>query len=150
MKTFSPKSDDLNAAWHLIDATDVVLGKLAVASATLLRGKHKSIFAPHVNTGDCVVIINAEKVALTGKKSEQKRLWRHSGFPGGISSRTYRELLETNPVRIVEEAIKGMIPKTTLGRTQLSNLRIYTGDKHPHEAQNPKPYDINVRPKQGV
>jgi large subunit ribosomal protein L13 len=150
MKTFSPKSEDLNAQWHLIDATDVVLGKLAVASATLLRGKHKAIFAPHVNTGDCVVIINAEKIALSGQKAEQKRLWRHSGFPGGISSRTYRELLETNPVRIIEEAVKGMIPKTTLGRTQFSNLRVYAGDKHPHEAQNPKPFDINTRPKQGA
>ncbi|MDR2083323.1 MAG: 50S ribosomal protein L13 [Candidatus Ancillula trichonymphae] len=150
MKTFSPKSEDLSAAWHLIDATDVVLGKLAVASATLLRGKHKSIFAPHVNTGDCVIIINAEKVALTGQKAEQKRLWMHSGFPGGISSRTYRELLETNPVRIIEEAVKGMIPKTTLGRKQLNNLRVYARGKHPHEAQNPKPFNVNTRPKQGA
>jgi large subunit ribosomal protein L13 len=150
MKTYSPKSEDLKADWWVIDATDVILGRLAVVSANLLRGKHKPTFARHANTGDNVIIINAEKIALTGNKAAQKRLWRHSGFPGGISSRTYAELLETNPTRIVEEAVRGMIPKTTLGREQFANLRVYVGNEHPHVAQNPTQYDTKTQIKQGA
>ncbi|MDR1862191.1 MAG: 50S ribosomal protein L13 [Candidatus Ancillula sp.] len=150
MKTYSPKPGEVEKKWWVIDATDVVLGRLAVASANLLRGKHKPAFARHINTGDNVVIINAEKIALSGDKLVQKRLWRHSGFPGGISSRSYGELLQDNPVRIVENAVKGMIPKTTLGRTQLSNLHVYAGNEHPHVAQNPQKFDTKTQVKQGA
>lgn len=142
MKTFSPKATDLQSQWWIIDATDVVLGRLAVVSANLLRGKHKAIFAKHVNTGDNVIIINAEKIALSGNKLEQKRLWRHSGFPGGISSRTAGEILDENPTRLVMNAIKGMVPKTTLGREQLTKVHIYAGSEHPHKAQNPQAFDV--------
>lgn len=149
MKTYSPKPAELNSEWWIIDATDVVLGRLAVASANLLRGKTKPSFARHLNAGDNVIIINAEKIALSGNKEQQKRLWRHSGFPGGISSRTVGELLQTDPTRIVTNAIKGMVPKTSLGRKQLTNLYVYAGSEHPHAAQQPKVYDTKVQPKQG-
>lgn len=150
MKTYSPKPGEVTRNWWVIDATDVVLGRLAVVSANLLRGKNKPQFARHTNVGDCVVIINAEKIALSGKKLADKRLWRHSGFPGGISSRTYGELIETNPVRIVEEAVKGMVPHTTLGREQLKNLHVYAGSQHPHVAQAPKVYDTKAQVAQGA
>jgi large subunit ribosomal protein L13 len=149
MKTYSPKSADVEVKWWVIDATDVVLGRLATVSATLLRGKHKAIFARHINVGDHVIITNAEKIALSGNKAEDKRLWRHSGYPGGISSRTYKELLDTNPVRIVENAITGMVPHTTLGREQLKRLHVYTGEQHPHVGQNPVKYDTKAQVKQG-
>ncbi|MDR0950695.1 MAG: 50S ribosomal protein L13 [Candidatus Ancillula sp.] len=149
MKTFSPKPAEQKGDWWVIDATDVVLGRLAVCSANLLRGKNKPTFANHVNTGDNVIVINADKIALSGNKEEQKRLWRHSGFPGGISSASVRELLESNPTRIVENAVQGMLPKNSLGRTQLTNLHVYAGSEHPHKAQNPKVYDTKVQVKQG-
>ncbi|MBC7310107.1 MAG: 50S ribosomal protein L13 [Tetrasphaera sp.] len=142
MRTYTPKPGDITREWHVIDATDVVLGRLASQAATLLRGKHKPIYAPHVDTGDFVIIINAEKVALTGAKAEQKRAYRHSGFPGGLRSQTYAELLVKSPEKAVEKAIRGMIPKNSLGRQQLSKLKVYAGPEHPHAAQQPKPFEI--------
>ncbi|MBD9698837.1 50S ribosomal protein L13 [Flavimobilis sp. GY10621] len=142
MRTYTPKPGDVQRDWYVIDATDVVLGRLASQVATLLRGKHKPTFAPHVDGGDFVVIINAEKVALTGNKREQKLAYRHSGFPGGLSATSYSELLEKNPERAVEKAVRGMLPKTTLGRQQLGKLKVYAGAEHPHTAQQPKPYEI--------
>ncbi len=143
MRTYTPKPGDITRNWHVIDATDVVLGRLASQAATLLRGKHKAMYAPHVDTGDFVIIINADKVALTGAKLEQKQAYRHSGFPGGLRSESYEQLLERNPVRAVEKAIRGMVPKTSLGRQQLSKLKVYTGAEHPHAAQKPQPYTIS-------
>lgn len=142
MRTYTPKPGDVQRDWYVIDATDVVLGRLASQVATLLRGKHKPTFAPHVDGGDFVVIINADKVALTGNKREQKLAYRHSGFPGGLSATSYSELLEKNPERAVEKAVRGMLPKTTLGRQQLGKLKVYAGGEHPHAAQQPKPYEI--------
>ncbi|WGW12895.1 50S ribosomal protein L13 [Saxibacter everestensis] len=142
MRTYTPKPGDVERQWHVIDATDVVLGRLASQTAQLLRGKHKPTFAPHVDGGDFVIIINADKVALTGAKLEQKRAYRHSGYPGGLSSVNYAELLEKNPQRAVEKAVRGMIPKNSLGRGQMTKLKVYTGSEHPHAAQNPQPFTI--------
>jgi large subunit ribosomal protein L13 len=142
VRTFSPKAADVTRQWHVIDATDVVLGRLASQAATLLRGKHKPIFAPHVDTGDFVIIVNADKVALTGRKLEQKKAYRHSGYPGGLRAVGYTELLAKHPQRAVEKAIRGMIPKNALGRQQLSKLKVYAGPEHPHQAQKPVPFEI--------
>jgi large subunit ribosomal protein L13 len=142
VRTYSPKPGDVQRQWHVIDATDVVLGRLASQTATLLRGKHKPIYAPHVDTGDFVVIVNADKVALTGNKRLQKVEYRHSGYPGGLRSRSYEQLLEKNPRRVVEKAVKGMLPSGTLGRQMLSKLKVYAGPEHPHQAQKPVPYEI--------
>lgn len=143
MRTYSPKPGDVNREWHVIDATDVVLGRLASQVAVLLRGKHKPIFAPHVDTGDFVIVINAEKIALTGQKLEQKMDYRHSGFPGGLRATSYIELLATNPRRAIEKAVKGMLPHNKLSDAQITKLKVYAGDVHPHAAQNPKPYEIS-------
>ena len=142
MRTYTPKAAEITRQWHVIDATDVVLGRLASQTASLLRGKHKATFASHVDTGDFVIIINAEKVALTGAKLQQKRAYRHSGYPGGLKSETYAELLDRDPVKAVEKAVRGMVPKTTLGRQQLTKLKVYAGAEHPHSAQQPKVLDI--------
>lgn len=139
-RTYTPKAGEAQREWLVIDATDVVLGRLASHAAALLRGKHKATFAPHLDMGDFVIIINADKVALTGQKLEQKKAYRHSGYPGGLKSVTYSELLEKNPVRAVEKAVRGMLPKNTLGRDQLSKLKVYRGAEHPHAAQKPKTY----------
>jgi large subunit ribosomal protein L13 len=143
LRTFSPKPSDVQRQWHVIDATDVVLGRLAAQAATLLRGKHKPIYAPHVDTGDFVIIVNAEKVALTGSKREDKVEYRHSGYPGGIRATTYDVLLAKNPRRVVEKAVKGMLPHNSLGRQMLSKLKVYAGPEHPHQAQKPVPYTIS-------
>jgi large subunit ribosomal protein L13 len=142
VRTYTPKPGDINRQWHVIDATDVVLGRLASQTAILLRGKHKATFASHMDMGDFVIIINAEKVALTGAKLEQKRAYRHSGYPGGLTSVNYAELLESNPVRAVEKAIKGMLPKNSLAAQQLGKLKVYAGPEHPHAAQQPKTFEI--------
>jgi large subunit ribosomal protein L13 len=126
----------------VIDATDVVLGRLASQTARLLRGKHKAIFAPHLDTGDFVIIINASKVALTGNKRADKLAHRHSGFPGGLTSTPIGELMDKRPERVVEKAIKGMLPHNTLGRQMASKLKVYAGPEHPHQAQSPVPYEI--------
>ncbi|AUG77738.1 50S ribosomal protein L13 [Kitasatospora sp. NPDC002227] len=142
MRTYSPKPGDVQRQWHVIDATDVVLGRLASQAANLLRGKHKAIYAPHVDTGDFVIIINADKVHLSGNKKSQKLAYRHSGFPGGLRSVRYDDLLANNPEKAVEKAIKGMVPKNSLGRQMLSKLKVYSGDVHPHAAQQPVPFEI--------
>lgn len=142
MRTYSPKPGDVNREWHVIDATDVVLGRLASQVAVLLRGKHKPIFAPHVDTGDFVIVINAEKIALTGQKLQQKMDYRHSGFPGGLRATSYVELLATNPRRAIEKAVKGMLPHNKLSDAQITKLKVYAGEVHPHSAQNPKPFEI--------
>ncbi|MFX0538351.1 50S ribosomal protein L13 [Ornithinimicrobium sp. Y1847] len=143
MRTYTPKPGDITRAWHVIDASDVVLGRLASQAAILLRGKHKTMFAPHVDTGDFVIIINADKVALTGAKLEQKKAYRHSGYPGGLKAQSYEELLERHPARAVEKAIRGMLPKNSLGRQQLKKLKVYAGAEHPHAAQQPVPFEIS-------
>lgn len=143
MRTYTPKASDVTRAWHVIDATDVVLGRLASQTAILLRGKHKTIFAPHVDTGDFVIIINAEKIALTGAKLEKKKSYRHSGYPGGLRAETYEQMLDKHPTRAVEKAVRGMLPKNSLGRQMLSKLKVYAGDTHPHAAQKPVPFEIS-------
>mgnify|MGYP001812166644 CR=1 FL=1 len=143
MRTYTPKPGEVEQTWYVIDATDVVLGRLASHVATLLRGKNKPQFAPHVDTGDFVIVVNADKVALTGSKREQKMDYRHSGYPGGLRATSYVELLEKNPRRAVEKAVKGMLPHTTLGRQQLTKLKVYAGPDHPHQAQKPVPFEIS-------
>ncbi|HYO19124.1 MAG TPA: 50S ribosomal protein L13 [Dermatophilaceae bacterium] len=143
MRTYTPKQGEIERRWHVIDATDVVLGRLASQTAILLRGKHKPTFAPHVDTGDFVVIINADKVALTGAKAAQKRAYRHSGYPGGLRATSYAELMATSPEKVVEKAVRGMLPKNSLARQQLSKLKVYAGDIHPHQAQQPVPFEIS-------
>ncbi|MBT7802842.1 MAG: 50S ribosomal protein L13 [Microbacteriaceae bacterium] len=142
-RTFSPKPADVQHDWLVIDATNVVLGRLASHVAALLRGKHKPAFAPHMDMGDHVIILNADKVALTGSKLTQKMAYHHSGYPGGLSATSYENLMENNPVRAVEKAIRGMLPKNTLGREQMSKLKVYAGGEHPHQAQQPKPYTLD-------
>jgi large subunit ribosomal protein L13 len=142
VRTYTPKPGDVQRQWHVIDATDVVLGRLASQVAVLLRGKHKPTFAPHVDTGDFVVIVNADKVALTGNKLEQKRAYRHSGYPGGLRSQSYVELLEKHPTKAVEKAVRGMLPKNSIARAQITKLKVYAGPEHPHQAQQPQPFEI--------
>jgi len=142
VRTFSPKPGDVQRQWHVIDATDVVLGRLAAQAATLLRGKHKPVFAPHVDTGDFVIIVNAKKVALSGSKRDTKLAYRHSGYPGGLSSVPYGELLDKDPRKAIEKAVWGMLPKNRLGRSMLKKLKVYAGPEHPHQAQQPKPFEI--------
>ncbi len=142
MRTYTPKPGDVDRRWHVIDAEDVVLGRLASQTAALLRGKHKPIFAPHVDTGDFVIIVNAGKVALTGSKREQKIAYRHSGYPGGLKAVGYTQLLEENPTRAVEKAVRGMLPKNSLGRQMLRKLKVYAGPEHPHAAQQPESFQI--------
>ena len=147
MRTFSPKDSDITRQWHVIDASGVVLGRLASQAAVLLRGKHKPIFAPHVDTGDFVIVINADKIALTGNKLEQKRAYRHSGYPGGLRAVGYAELMEKHPERAVEKAVRGMLPKNSLGRKTLRKLKVYAGPDHPHQAQQPVPFEITQVPQ---
>jgi large subunit ribosomal protein L13 len=140
--TYSPKPGDITRAWHVIDATDVVLGRLATHAATLLRGKHKPTYAPHMDTGDFVVIVNAEKIAVSGNKRDDKFVYRHSGFPGGLKQRSVGEMIEKHPDRLVEKAIKGMLPKNRLGRAMSKKLKVYAGPDHPHAAQQPAAFEI--------
>ncbi len=140
MRTYSPKPGDVTRKWHLIDASDVVLGRLASHAAVLLRGKHKPTFAAHMDMGDFVVVINAEKIALTGQKLAQKFAHHHSGFPGGMTSTAYTDLMVKHPTRAVEKAIKGMLPKNSLGKVMASKLKVYAGAEHPHTAQGATPY----------
>jgi large subunit ribosomal protein L13 len=140
--TYSPKPGEVARAWHVIDAEDVVLGRLATQVATLLRGKHKPTFAPHVDTGDFVVIVNAEKVVLTGNKRDQAFAYRHSGYPGGLRKKSFGELLDSRPDRLLEKVVKGMLPKNKLGRAQGKKLKVYAGPEHPHTAQQPTPFEI--------
>ncbi len=140
MRTYSPKPGDEARKWHVIDATDVVLGRLASHAAVLLRGKHKPTFAPHMDMGDFVIVINADKIVLTGQKAAQKIAHHHSGFPGGMTSTAYVDLMVKHPTRAVEKAIKGMLPKNSLGKVVGNKLKVYAGPAHPHANQNPAPY----------
>jgi large subunit ribosomal protein L13 len=142
VRTFNPKPGEVDRAWHVIDATDVVLGRLATHAATLLRGKHKPTFAPHVDTGDFVVIINAEKIAVSGNKRDDKFIYHHSGHPGGLRQRSVGEMIDKHPDRLVEKAVKGMLPKNRLGRAIGKKLKVYAGPTHPHAAQQPRPFEI--------
>ena len=142
MRTFTPKPADVTKNWYVVDATDVVLGRLATQVATLLRGKHKATYAPHVDGGDFVIVINAEKVALTGAKLTDKMVYRHSGYPGGLSATPIGELLAKNPQRVIENAVKGMLPKNKLAGQQLTHLKVYAGSEHPHAAQQPQAFEI--------
>lgn len=142
MRTFQPKATQVDRKWHVIDAEDVILGRLATQAAALLRGKHKPTFAPHVDSGDFVIIINAEKIALSGQKLRDKYDYRHSLHPGGLRATSYGELVKSNPRRLVEKAVKGMLPHNRLGRQMGSKLKVYAGPNHPHGAQKPVPFEI--------
>ena len=142
MKTYSPTPKDLNREWLVVDATDKVLGRLATEIATRLRGKHKPDFAPHMDNGDFVIVVNAEKIAVTGAKMDQKMYYKHSGFVGGLKSRTLREMLERNPELVITQAVKGMLPKNRLARQLMTKLKVFAGPEHSHAAQNPKVLDI--------
>ncbi len=135
MKTYSAKAQEIDAQWHVIDASDKTLGRLATQVATLLMGKHKPTYTPNLNTGDFVVVVNAAKVRVTGRKAQQKLYYRHSGYPGGIRSTTFERMMETHPTRTVEYAVEGMLPKNRLGRSMLRRLKVYPDKNHPHEAQ---------------
>ena len=142
MRTYSPKPGDISRVWHVIDAEDVVLGRLAVQAANLLRGKHKAIFAPHVDTGDFVIVVNAEKVALSGDKATSKLSYRHSGFPGGLTATPVGQQLEKDARKVIEKAVWGMLPKNKLGRQMIKKLKVYSGPTHPHQAQKAVPFEI--------
>ena len=141
MKTYSAKPGEITREWYLVDAEGKTLGRLATQIADTLRGKRKPQFTPHVDTGDFVIVVNAEKIHVTGNKLDQKRYYRHSGYPGGIRSRTLREQLSRRPEEVLRKAVKGMLPRNRLARQQITKLKIYAGPEHPHEAQNPKPLE---------
>ncbi|MEU0312336.1 50S ribosomal protein L13 [Nocardioides sp. NPDC006273] len=142
MRTYAPKPGDIERAWLVIDAADVRLGRLAVQTAELLRGKHKAIFAPNADTGDFVIIINAEKVSLSGNKAKTKLAYRHSGYPGGLTATPIGEILEKDARKAIETAVWGMLPKNKLGRQMLKKLKVYSGPTHPHVAQQAVPFEI--------
>ena len=142
MPTYSPKISEIQRGWYVIDADGLVLGRLATEVARLLRGKHKAIFTPHIDTGDHVVIINADKVVLTAEKAGKKQVYRHSGYPGGIKSQTYADLLDRKPAEAVRRTVRGMLPKNRLGRAQLKKLKVYAGPTHPHSAQKPESLEL--------
>ena len=139
MRTYSPRPSDIDRAWYVIDAQDEILGRLATRIAHVLRGKHKPTYAPHMDMGDHVIVINASGVQLTGSKGTQSLAYRHSGFPGGLKSVPFARLLAESPERLVERAVRGMLPKTSLGRTMIGKLKVYAGPEHPHAAQMPQP-----------
>ena len=141
MKTYSAKPGEITREWYLVDAEGKTLGRLATQIADTLRGKRKPQYTPHVDTGDFVIVVNAEKIHVTGNKLDQKRYYRHSGYPGGLRSRTLREQLERRPTEVLRVAVKGMLPKNRLARQQITKLKIYAGPEHPHEAQNPRPLE---------
>ncbi len=138
-KTYAVKKKEITRQWHVIDAEDVVLGRLASKVAYILKGKHKPIYTPHIDTGDHIVIVNAEKIKMTGKKQEQKIYWRHSGYPGGIKGTTAAKVMSEKPEQIIRHAVAGMLPKNTIGRQMIKKLKVYSGPDHPHTAQQPKP-----------
>ena len=146
MKTYSAKPSEVEKKWHVVDAEGVVLGRMAAEIAKILRGKHKPMFTPHIDCGDHVIIINAEKVALTGRKREQKKYYWHTGHPGGIKERTADAILRSaHPERVVQKAVERMLPRGVMGRTHFKNLHVYAGSEHPHEAQKPEALDIAGR-----
>ena len=139
MRTYSPKASEITRAWHVIDAEGMVLGRVCTEAARLLRGKHKTTFAPHIDTGDHVIIVNADKVVLTSGKADKEMVYRYSGYPGGLKSETYQHLLDRKPAEAVRLSVKGMLPKGPLGRQMVTKLKVYAGPDHPHAAQNPTP-----------
>jgi len=142
MKSYMARPREVERNWYLIDAEGQTLGRLATEIARLLRGKNKPRYTPHVDTGDFVVVVNAEKVVVTGRKAEQKVYYRHTGYPGGLKETSYEVMLERKPTEILRRAVRGMMPRTRLGRRQLRKLKIYAGPEHPHEAQSPEPYEV--------
>ena len=142
MRTYSPKPADIQRVWYEVDADGAVLGRLASEVAKVLRGKHKAVFAPHLDTGDHVIVVNVAKIHMTAGKAEKKFHYRHSGYPGGLRAVSYSSLMESHPERAVEKAVRGMLPKNALGRKTLRKLKVYAGPDHPHQAQQPKPYEI--------
>ena len=144
-KTYSPKPSEIERSWHLVDATDLPLGRLASEIAQVLRGKHKPIYATHIDTGDFVVVVNADQVAVTSDKSQTKIYYRHSGYPGGIKAETFESLMARRPEAIVERAVRGMLPKNKLGRQMIKKLKVYAGPDHPHEAQKPSALEFDIR-----
>ena len=144
VRTYTPKVNEIPREWHVLDAEGLVLGRLATVAATLLRGKHRTFFAPHVDTGDYVVIVNADKIVVTANKAGQNFAYRHSGYPGGLRSTSWATLLESDPAKLVFDAIKGMVPKNRLGRAQMEKLFVYAGEKHPHAAQQPVKFDTSA------
>lgn len=144
-KTYSPRPADIDRSWWLVDASGLPLGRLASEVARVLRGKHKPTFAPHMDMGDYVVVVNASSVAVTGAKAEDKRYYRHSGYPGGLTEQSFTELLDKHPDRVIEKAVKGMLPKNRLGRQMAKKLKVYGGPDHPHVGQDPQPFEIDVR-----
>jgi large subunit ribosomal protein L13 len=142
MKTYNAKPGEVERRWYVVDADGQTLGRLATRIADTLRGKGKAQYTPHVDTGDFVVVVNAEKVRVTGNKLDQKRYYRHSGYPGGLRSRTLREQLERRPTEVIRKAVKGMLPRNRLARQQINKLKIYAGPEHPHEAQSPEPLNL--------
>ena len=141
-KTYVTKKEDVERDWHVVDATGQTLGRLATRIATVLRGKHKTTYSPSVDVGDCVIVLNAEKIHVTGRKLDQKIYYRHTGYPGGIRSTTLRDLLRKHPERVIEHAVRGMLPKNRLGRKMYRKLKVYPGPDHPHAAQQPKPLGL--------
>src|SRR6266404_9673829 len=142
MKTYSAKPGEITREWYLVDADGLTLGRLATLIADTLRGKRKPQFTPHVDTGDFVIVVNAEKIHVTGSKLDQKMYYRHSGYPGGLKSRTLREQLDRRPTEVLRKAVKGMLPRNKLANQQITKLKIYVGPEHPHEAQSPKPFEV--------
>ncbi|MCP3857484.1 MAG: 50S ribosomal protein L13 [Actinomycetia bacterium] len=142
MSTYTPKAGEITRSWHVVDAEDLVLGRMATEVASRLRGKHKPTFTPHQDTGDHVIVVNAAKVVLTAGKAERKMVYRHSGYPGGIKGETYADLLARKPEEAVRKSITGMLPKNRLGRQMATKLKVYAGPDHPHAAQNPQPLDL--------
>jgi large subunit ribosomal protein L13 len=142
VRTFSPKVTEIERTWYVVDADGLVLGRLASRVAAVLRGKHRPYFAPHVDTGDHVIVVNADKVVLTSGKAEAKLAYRHSGYPGGLRATSYAELLEQQPAELIRRSVRGMLPKNTLGRQMLSKLNVYAGPDHPHAAQKPQPLEL--------
>jgi len=142
VRTYSPRADDIERRWHVVDADGLVLGRLATTVASVLRGKHKPTFAPHMDTGDHVIVVNAAKVVLTSDKPDKKFVYRHSGYPGGLTRTSYGQLLSERPEEVVRRAVRGMLPRTRLGRQQLNKLKVYAGAEHPHQAQKPEPLDV--------
>jgi large subunit ribosomal protein L13 len=145
VKTYSPKAADIQREWFVIDAKDQTLGRLATQVAVLLRGKHKPMFAPHMDVGDYVIVLNCDKIRVTGRKLDQKIYYRHSGYPGGLRAESLRDTLRKHPERVIQTAVRGMLPKNRLGRKMIKKLKIYAGDTHPHQAQQPKVFELTAR-----
>jgi large subunit ribosomal protein L13 len=142
VRTYSPKASEIERAWYVVDADGLVLGRLASSVAAILRGKHRTTFAPHIDTGDHVIVVNADKIVLTSNKAKDKLAYRHSGYPGGLRSTSYAELLAKQPTELVRRSVRGMLPKNSLGRRMLGKLNVYAGPEHPHAAQKPQPLEL--------